>query len=87
MRGVIAIEPGLTPFEEALVRGGYQVVRLDQAGTRDVDAVVVRGTDTDLTGRQTVRFPGPVIEASGLTPEEVRHQVDERLRTGHPGKR
>lgn len=87
MRGIIAIEPGLTPFEDALVRDGYQVVPLDQAGSRDVDAVIVRGTDSNLGGQQTLRFRGPVIEASGLTPEEVRRQVDERMRTGRPGKR
>lgn len=87
MRGVVAIEPGLMPVETALVRGGYQVIPLEQAGSREVDAVVVRGTDNNLAGQQAIVYRGPVIEASGLTPEEVRRRVDERVRTGWPGTR
>ncbi len=54
MRGIVAVEAGLSPVEEALTKGGYRVVRLDHAGAQNVDAVIVRGTDTNVAGWQTI---------------------------------
>lgn len=79
-KGVIAVEPGLSPVSDFLRGQGYRVVALDQAGLQDVDAIVVRGTDDNLTGAQDILGRAPVIEAAGRTPEEVGREVENRIR-------
>lgn len=76
-RKVIAVEAALSPIKEYLREQGYDVVDLDRAqGT--VDAVVVRGTDNNLLGGQDIVTRAPVIEASGLTPEQVGREIERR---------
>lgn len=78
-KGVIAIEKGLSPVKELLERSGYKCVGLEDADMNAVDAIVVRGSDDNLAGRQEVLGRAPVIEASGRTPEEVRAEVARRV--------
>lgn len=77
--GTIAIERGLEPIKEALERRGYRTVDLD-GNLREVEAVVVRGTDHNLLNRQDILTKAPVVEAAGLTPEKVVAEVERRTR-------
>lgn len=77
----IAIEANLSPYQEYLSRQGYQVDTLDasnikQGAQNNYSAIVISGMDQNLMGIQNVVQNCPVINASGLTPE----QVHERLR-------
>lgn len=76
-RKVVAVEEALVPVQDYLRGKGYRVVGLD-ADLARVDAVVVRGSDVDALGRQDVLTPAPVIEAAGLTPEEVDREIQRR---------
>lgn len=77
MPKVIAVEEALSPVKEYLREQGYQVVDLDRAHGA-VDAIVVRGTDSNVTGRQDILARAPVIEAAGLTPEQVGREIERR---------
>lgn len=76
---VVAIEKGLSPVKELLEQSGYRVVGLEDVALQSVDAIVVRGSDDNMTGRQDSKSRAPVIEATGLTPEEVRAELDRRV--------
>lgn len=78
-KGIVAIEKGLSPVKDLLERSGYRVVGIEDAELQSVDAIVVRGSDDNLMGRQDLMSGAPVIEATGLTPEEVQAEVDRRV--------
>lgn len=78
-KGIVAIEKGLSPVKDLLERSGYRVVGIEDADMHTVDAIVVRGSDENLTGRQDRMSRAAVIDASGRTPEEVRAEVDRRV--------
>jgi Uncharacterised protein family (UPF0180) len=76
----IAVESGLTPISEYLSSRGYQVEPLDasrfqQGGGNPYAAIVISGQDQDLTGIQERVQDCPVINARGLTPEEVHDRL------------
>lgn len=74
----MALEPGLDPVKEELIRRGFEPVGLE-GDLRGVRAVVVRGTDEDVLGWQSPLTPAPVIRASGRSPREVADEVERRL--------
>jgi hypothetical protein len=76
----IAVEPGLTPVQEYLSGKGYQVdtldtARLSQGGANPYAAIVISGQDQNLTGMQDRIADCPVINAHGLTPEQVHDRL------------
>lgn len=75
---LVAIEAGLEPFQQALERHGYRTTDLD-GNLREVDAVVVRGTDNNLMNRQDILTKAPVVEAAGRTPENVLAELERRF--------
>ncbi len=77
-RGKVALEPGLDPVREELLRRGFEIADLE-GDLRGVRAVVVRGTDENTLGWQSPLTPAPVIRAAGRTPREVADEVERRL--------
>lgn len=81
-QGIVAVSDELDPVADALRRRGYRVVRLHEAdrdGERDhLLAVVVSGRSDDVAGIQTTRTAAPVIDAAGMTAEEVVELVERR---------
>lgn len=77
----IAIEASLTPMQEYLKRQGYQVDILDSSGINqdqnDYTAIVISGSDQNLMGIQNVAQNCPVINASGLTPQQVERRLEQ----------
>ncbi len=75
----IAIEPALSNVKDYLSGLGYKVETIDvnkEAGSlRGFDAVVVTGLSTNLLGMSSTRSKAPVINADGLTPEEVAGKI------------
>jgi uncharacterized protein related to proFAR isomerase len=76
MERVIAVEDGLRPVKEILKRKGYHVVGLD-AGV-SVAAAVVSGMDINMMDMQTMQIDAPIINAAGMTPEEVLREVENK---------
>jgi len=74
---VVAVEEGLGPVREELQRRGYTVVGMDRA--RSAHAIVVSGMDDAFLDAQNIVTRAPVINAQGMTPEEVARDIGRRL--------
>lgn len=76
----IAVEQSLTNISEALREKGYTVVDLQSAAdAENCSACVVSGVDSNVMGMQDAVTAAPVIEASGLTADEVCQHVEQKL--------
>jgi Uncharacterised protein family (UPF0180) len=76
----IAVEQSLTNVSEALREKGYDVVDLNSASdAENCSCCVVSGIDSNVMGMQDISTKAPVIEASGLSADEVCSQVESRL--------
>ncbi|MBU8878363.1 YkuS family protein [Bacillus sp. FJAT-29790] len=76
----IAVEQSLTNVTDALREKGYDVVDLKSAAdVENCSACVVSGIDSNFMGMQDVSTQAPIIEASGLSADEVCRQVEERM--------
>lgn len=78
----IAVQKGLTPFHEYLEDQGYEVESVDfdafsQAQKEDYDAIVLSGMNNDFLGMTDTATSAPVIDATGMTPEEVCEQIEQ----------
>ncbi|PLR98786.1 YkuS family protein [Bacillus sp. T33-2] len=75
----VGVEHSLTNISEALRDRGYDIVELRQeSDARGCDACVISGLDSDVMGIANTVTQGSVIEANGLTAEEVCRHVEER---------
>ena len=78
----IAVEKGLSNIKDYLTKEGYRVYEIDmtQKDNKDFmsgfDAVVLTGLNTNIMGIQTTSSRTPIIEASGLTPEDVKAAIE-----------
>ncbi len=80
----IAVEQNLTPVKEFLSEKGYSVdsVNIGKEFTREMekyDAVVVTGMNKDFLGVQDVNTGAVIIDAKGLTAEQVLKEMESRL--------
>ncbi len=76
----IGVEQSLTDVQEALQSRGYDVVQLKQENdAQGCDCCVITGQDENVMGIQNVVTQGSVINASGLTAEEVCQRVENKL--------
>lgn len=77
-RAIVAIEGQLSPFTNLLKEKGYDVIPLDEKAMGVASAIVVQGTDHNFLGMEDPRTLAPVINADGMTPDEVLAAVDHR---------
>ncbi|WP_226034564.1 YkuS family protein [Aquibacillus saliphilus] len=76
----IGIEGTLADVKGALQEKGHEIVDLRQEeDSNGCDCCVISGQDKDVMGMQTTSFSGSVINADGLTANEVCKQVEERV--------
>ncbi|MGM0866152.1 MAG: YkuS family protein [Bacillota bacterium] len=76
----IGVEQSLQNVVQALREKGHDVVELKQeTDANGCDCCVVTGIDSNVMGIQNVATQGSVIEASGLSADEVCQQVESRL--------
>lgn len=76
----IGVEGSLTNVQQALREKGYDVVELKQeSDAQNCDCCVVTGADSNVMGIQDTSAKGSVIDANGLSAEEVCQQVESRL--------
>ncbi len=61
---------------------GYKTTNLED-GLDGAAVIVVSGLDSDLFGDQTIATEATVIEAEGLTAEEVLAEVEKVMRFIH----
>ena len=75
----IGVEPSLTNVQGALREKGYEVVELSAEGQSGsgCDFYVVTGLNSNVMGIQDTTVKAPVIEADGLTAEEVCSRIEQ----------
>lgn len=89
MNKTIAVERNLTPVMDYLSEKGYKVEGIDfnNEYARSIDkydALIVTGMNKDFLGVQDTVSKIPVIEAKGLTAEQVYNQLTSSLNnSGH----
>jgi hypothetical protein len=70
----IAVEDNLSAIKQALEKGGYTVV--SPKSKENVMACVVMGMDNNLMDIQNTVTKAPVIDAAGMTPEQVISRIE-----------
>ncbi|MGM9931563.1 YkuS family protein [Pradoshia sp.] len=76
----IGVEESLSDVQQALREKGYEVVQLNhEYGAANCDCCVITGMDKNVMGMQDVTIEGPVINADGLTADQVCSEVESKL--------
>ena len=76
----IGVEDSLTDVQQALQQKGYEVISLrSENDAQGCDCCVVTGLDSNVMGISNVSIKGSVIEASGLTTDEICQKVESRV--------
>ncbi|MCD8508914.1 MAG: YkuS family protein [Bacillus sp. (in: Bacteria)] len=76
----IGVEQSLTQVQQALQERGHEVVQLQQEqDAANCDCCVITGQDRNVMGMQDTVTQGPVIDAHGMSAEEVCQAVESRL--------
>lgn len=73
----IGVEQSLSAVAQALQSKGYDVVQLKQEeDAKQVDCCVITGQDSNVMGMMDTVTAGSVVEANGLSADEVVQRVD-----------
>ena len=76
----IGVEESLSDVQQALRDKGHEVVQLNhEHDAATCDCCVISGLDQNVMGMQDVTIEGPVINADGLTADQVCSEVESRL--------
>lgn len=76
----IAVEQSLTQVQQALQERGHEVVQLQQEqDAQNCDCCVITGQDANVMGMQDAVTKAPVIDAHGMSADEVCDAVESRL--------
>jgi len=80
------VEENLTPIEEFLSERGYEVENINFTDAEEIsslvdefDAFVVSGLDSNMLGIEDTETDAIIIDASGMTPEEVYDELEARV--------
>lgn len=74
----VAIEESLSNVKEVLEEHGHQVMILDGENMSSCDCCVISGQDQNMMGIQDMVANIPIVNADGLTPEEVLQAIEKR---------
>lgn len=76
----IGVEQSLTDVQQALREKGYDIVELKQEqDAQGCDCCVITGLDSNVMGMSDTTTKASVIEANGLTADEICQQVEKRI--------
>jgi len=76
MSRIIGVEQSLTNIEDALKAQGFEVIQLrNEEDAKKCDACIITGQDRDVMGISDPVMEGPVIDADGLSANEVVERV------------
>ncbi|HEX6922504.1 MAG TPA: YkuS family protein [Bacillales bacterium] len=77
----VGVEQSLTDVQQALSEKGYEVVSLrNENDAGSCDCCVITGQDENVMGIQNVATQGSVIEADGMTADDVCREVENRIK-------
>lgn len=81
----IAVQDGLDNVKQALQESGFEVTKLTRGQMNHVDAAVITGMSNNVMGiADTDGNKFPVIEAQGMTADEIVSTIQARLDRGQP---
>lgn len=76
----IGVEETLSDIQSALEQKGHDVVTLASESDVDgCDCCVISGQDENVMGIQDVETNGPVIDARGMSADDVCQEIEHRL--------
>lgn len=76
----IGVENSLTNVQQALQQKGHDVVSLQsESDVQGCDCCVISGQDSNVAGISNAVIKGSVIDARGLTTDEICQQVESRI--------
>ncbi|WP_368503922.1 YkuS family protein [Alkalihalophilus sp. As8PL] len=76
----IGVEQSLTDVQQELQAKGYDIVQLrNEQDSQGCDCCVITGQDQNMMGLQNAAIDGAVINASGMTAQDVCQQVEQKL--------
>lgn len=81
----IAVEKGLDNVAKHLISEGFSVQILNESiddninTLNDYDAIVTAGYNTDMMGISDTSTLAPVVNARGLTPQEIKTNIDKQI--------
>jgi hypothetical protein len=76
----VGVEQSLTNIQQALRNKGYEIVELKQeADAKNCDCCVVTGLDSNVMGMQDTFTKGSVIDANGMSADEVCRVVESKI--------
>jgi len=76
----VGVEQSLSNISEALREKGYEVIDLKQQNdAQGCDCCIISGIDSNVMGMQDAVTQGSVIEANGLSADEVCRQVEQKF--------
>jgi len=78
MERIVAVENNLKPVKDYLSAQGCQIIEVERVKDTKVDAVVLAGNDQNIMGMQDIDTKAPVINASGLSPQDVWNEIQRR---------
>ena len=84
MKKIVAVESQLSNVSDYLSNQGYDVLEFQHNQNlseklKNVAAIVTTGMDENLVGMHNIVTDAVVIEASGLTPEQIGRTLSERI--------
>lgn len=77
----VAVENSLTDVKNYLSQKGYNVIDISDNSPESIsnvqyDAIVTTGLDSNTMGMEDIRTKAPVIQAKGLTAEDVYKRLE-----------
>jgi galactitol-specific phosphotransferase system IIB component len=84
MKAKVAVEADLPNVSNYLEEQGYQIIEFMHSDEivedlREVDAIIISGMQENLLGMEDVETDAIMIEASGLSPEEIGDMLEQQL--------
>ncbi|GLC29171.1 YkuS family protein [Clostridium omnivorum] len=82
----IGIQKGLNTVKDYLQNSGYQTYEVDTTNKnnpttlKSFDALIVTGMDDNEMGYDNTSTKIPVVNANGMTPEDVKKFLDTNLK-------
>ena len=75
----IAVDKNLSNVSHALQESGYEVVDYAEDNLKNIDAYVITGEDKNTMSMSGTATRQPVINARGMSPKEIRFELEKRL--------
>ncbi|GAE94342.1 hypothetical protein JCM21714_3490 [Gracilibacillus boraciitolerans JCM 21714] len=76
----IGVEESLTDVQQMLQEAGHEVITLRQEqDASNCDCCVISGQDKDMMGMQNTAIQGSVINAHGLSANDINQEIQQRL--------